>query len=81
MSDTPRTEAVIADLKNMGFQCSSTEAEIHLARLCVELERELAAGVDLYTISKILGHSTIQVTQRYAHLETRALKKAMRKIG
>jgi integrase len=41
----------------------------------------LAAGVDLYTISKILGHSTIQVTQRYAHLETRALKKAMRKIG
>jgi integrase len=41
----------------------------------------LAAGVDLYTISKILGHSTIQVTQRYAHLETKALKKAMRKIG
>jgi integrase len=41
----------------------------------------LAAGVDLYTISKILGHSTIQVTQRYAHLETEALKKAMRKIG
>jgi integrase len=41
----------------------------------------LAAGVDLYTISKILGHSTIQVTQRYSHLETKALKKAMRKIG
>jgi integrase len=41
----------------------------------------LAAGVDLYTISKILGHSSIQMTQRYSHLETKALKKAMRKIG
>lgn len=41
----------------------------------------LAAGVDLYTISKILGHSSIQMTQRYAHLETAALKKAMRKLG
>ena len=41
----------------------------------------LAAGVDLYTISKILGHSSIQTTQRYSHLETKALKKAMRKIG
>jgi len=41
----------------------------------------IAAGVDLYTISKILGHSSIQVTQRYSHLETKALKKAMRKIG
>lgn len=40
----------------------------------------LAAGVDLYTISKILGHSQISVTQRYAHLQTKALKAAMRKI-
>ncbi len=38
----------------------------------------LAAGVDLYTISRILGHSSIQMTQRYAHLQTDALKKAMR---
>lgn len=40
----------------------------------------LAAGVDLYTISKILGHSSIQMTQRYSHLETKALKKAMGKL-
>jgi integrase len=40
----------------------------------------LAAGVDLYTISKILGHSSIQMTQRYSHLETKALKKAMAKL-
>lgn len=40
----------------------------------------LAAGVDLYTISKILGHSNIRMTSRYAHLETKALKTAMRKL-
>jgi len=40
----------------------------------------LAVGVDLYTISKILGHSSIQMTQRYSHLETKALKKAMAKL-
>lgn len=40
----------------------------------------LTAGVDLYTISKILGHSSIQMTQRYSHLETKALKKAMAKL-
>lgn len=27
----------------------------------------LGLGVDLYTISKILGHSNVQTTQRYAH--------------
>lgn len=40
----------------------------------------LASGADLYTISKILGHSSITTTQRYSHLEVRrqadALKKA-----
>lgn len=40
----------------------------------------LAAGVDLYTVSKILGHSSLQMTSRYAHLQTKALKRAMRKI-
>lgn len=40
----------------------------------------LAVGVDLYTISKILGHSNIQVTQRYSHLQTKALKRAMNKL-
>lgn len=40
----------------------------------------LKRGGDLYTLSKILGHSTIQMTTRYAHLQTAALKKAMRKL-
>lgn len=39
-----------------------------------------AEGVDLYTISKILGHSSVQTTQRYAHLVLGSLKKAMAKL-
>jgi integrase len=41
----------------------------------------LSLGVDLYTISKILGHSTVQTTQRYAHLQVDAQRAALEKIG
>ncbi len=32
------------------------------------------AGVDLYTISKLLGHKDIRTTQRYAHHSTHSLR-------
>lgn len=38
------------------------------------------AGVDIYTLSKILGHSSIQTTQRYAHLYHDTLKDAMARL-
>jgi integrase len=38
-------------------------------------------GVDLYTISKVLGHSSVQSTQRYAHLQVDAQRAALQKIG
>ena len=41
----------------------------------------LGLGVDLYTISKILGHSTIQTTQRYSHLQVDAQRDALGKLG
>jgi integrase len=41
----------------------------------------LGLGVDLYTISKILGHSNVQTTQRYAHLQVDAQRTAMEKMG
>jgi integrase len=41
----------------------------------------LALGVDLYTISKVLGHSNVAVTQRYAHLQVGAQRSALEKVG
>lgn len=41
----------------------------------------LGLGVDLYTISKVLGHSNVQTTQRYAHLQVDAQRAALQKIG
>ena len=38
------------------------------------------AGVDLYTVGKILGHSTPTTTARYAHLAQGTLRKAMGKL-
>ena len=39
----------------------------------------LASGVDLYTISRVLGHSTTKMTERYAHLQVQAQREAMEK--
>ena len=41
----------------------------------------LSCGVDLYTISTILGHSNIQTTQRYSHLKVDAQRNALNKLG
>jgi site-specific recombinase XerD len=41
----------------------------------------LSLGVDLYTISKILGHSNVQTTQRYAHLQVGAQRAALGKLS
>lgn len=38
------------------------------------------AGVDLYTVGKILGHSGPASTSRYAHLSTQTLEKAMARL-
>jgi len=35
-------------------------------------------GVDLYTVQKLMGHSTIAMTERYAHLAPDNLKAAVR---
>lgn len=39
------------------------------------------AGVPIYTVAELLGHSSVQVTKRYAHLAPEHLKDAIRKLG
>lgn len=37
-------------------------------------------GVDLYTVAKLLGHSSVAVTQMYAHLTPDYLKKSVERL-
>lgn len=49
-----------------------------LRRSCATLMIE--AGVDLFTVSKLLGHSSVSVTQsRYAHLQVDQIRAGLRK--
>jgi len=41
----------------------------------------IGLGVDLYTVSKILGHGSISTTQRYAHLQVDQQRQALEKLG
>ena len=41
----------------------------------------LKEGVDLYTVSKLLGHKNIATTTRYAHLELEHLMEATNKVA
>jgi integrase len=38
------------------------------------------SGVDLYTVQKLMGHSTISMTERYSHLAPDHLKKAVQML-
>lgn len=39
------------------------------------------SGVDLYTASKALGHSTVKTTEKYAHLQDNAVRDAVNIVG
>ena len=41
----------------------------------------VAAGVDLYKVRDLLGHSTIQVTEKYAHLSKGVLAEAVEMLA
>jgi len=38
-------------------------------------------GTDLYAVQKLLGHSTIAMTERYAHLSNGTLQNAVKRLG
>ena len=41
----------------------------------------IEAGVDLVTVSRILGHASIQMTMRYAHPTPENMRRAVEKLG
>lgn len=60
--------------KKLGLHC-------HLHKLRHTFASHLAqAGVDLYRISKLLGHSSIQMTEIYAHLSPSDMPNAIEKL-
>ena len=42
--------------------------------------RLILAGVDIYTVGKLMRHRNIQITARYAHLSDRHLSDATEKM-
>jgi site-specific recombinase XerD len=43
--------------------------------------RLVMAGIDLYRVKDLLGHSTIQVTEKYAHLSKGVLAEAVEALA
>lgn len=67
-----------------GFRRARVKAELpwlnfhDLRRSCATMM--IAAGVDLYVVSKLLGHSSVTVTQnRYGHLQTDRIAAGLQK--
>ena len=62
--------------KQMGLECDG-DYVIHSCRhTCAS--RLVNAGVDLYVVKEWLGHSTIKITERYAHLDPSKLVMAVK---
>jgi site-specific recombinase XerD len=40
----------------------------------------VTAGTDIYTLKELLGHSIIQMTERYSHLAPGTLQNATKKL-
>ncbi len=68
MSPTPSAKAV----RKGGI----TDLHVHNTRHTF-VSRRLRAGVDLYTVSKLLRHASIAMAERYTHLSRGDLKAAV----
>lgn len=67
-------------VKELGFNEGITDRR---QRLCFHSLRHsfaswLLRSADLYTVKTLLGHSTIQLTERYSHLAQSGLQKAVK---
>jgi integrase len=78
------TKSHIKDIKT-GFKAACRRAEIEGLRLHdlrhTAASKMIEAGADLVTVSKILGHSSIQMTMRYAHPTPENMRRAVERLS
>ena len=55
--------------------------DVFLPTLICEDPELINAGVDLFTVGRVLGHKDPRSTQRYSHLAIDTLTAAVGKIG
>lgn len=76
----PETKTHIKGIKT-AFKAACRRAEIKGLRLHdlrhTALSKMVEAGIDLVTVSKIAGHSSIQMTMRYAHPTPENMRRAV----
>lgn len=63
-------------LRKAGIQGSVWHSLRHTAA-----SRRIMAGVDLFSVSKVLGHQDIKTTMRYAHLSPQHLRETVNRGG
>jgi integrase len=80
----PETRRNIQDVKT-AFRTALKKAKIKGVRLHdlrhTAATRMIEAGVDIATVSKILGHSSIQMTMRYCHPTEENMRRAVERLG
>ena len=80
----PETNDHIKDIKT-SFRTACQRAEIRGVRLHdlrhTAASKMIEAGADLVTVSKILGHASIQMTMRYAHPTPENMRLAVGRLG
>ena len=80
----PTTDGPLKDIKT-AFKTACKNAEIkglrfHDLRHCAAT-RMVEAGVDLVTVSRILGHSSLAMVLRYSHPTPENMRRAVDKLG
>jgi len=74
----------IQDVKN-SFRAACNKAKIKGLRFHdlrhTAATKMVEAGIDIATVSKILGHSSIMMTMRYAHPGEKTMRAAAEKLG
>ena len=82
--ENPETRTHVRDVKT-GFRAACRRAGIGGLRFHdlrhTAASRMVEAGIDLVTVSKILGHASIQMTMRYSHPTPENMRLAVQKLG